>query len=90
MRPFWGRGPGAVRLTLLAADAHRLTRAAPGILRGRPADWVSPEHGYESHAGEHVELRLDCGLTLDGELFDEQPGRTVALGGDRRIRFVRA
>jgi hypothetical protein len=90
MRPFWGRGPGPVRLTLLAADARHLTRAAPGILRGRPASWVDPTHGYESHNSDRIELRLDCGVTLDGELFAEQPERTIELRGDRRIRFVRA
>lgn len=89
MRPFWGRGPGPVRLTLLAADAHHLSRAALGILRGRPASWVRPELGYESHNSECVELRLDCGVTLDGELFDALPGRAIELRGDRRIRFVR-
>jgi diacylglycerol kinase (ATP) len=89
IRPFWGEGPGPVRLTLLAADARHLSRAALGILRGRPKPWVGPELGYESYNSECVELRLDCGVTLDGELFAEQPGRVVELRGDRRIRFVR-
>jgi hypothetical protein len=89
MRPFWGTGPGEVRLTLLAADAHRLPRAAWGVLRGRPASWVGPETGYVSRNCERVDLRLDCGVTLDGELFDAVPGRSVELGSDRRVRFVR-
>ena len=89
MRPFWGSGPGPVRTTLMAADAWRMTRAAPGILRGRPAPWVGPDCGYESHNSDHVEFQLDCGTTLDGELYAERPDRTIELRGDRRIRFVR-
>jgi len=89
IRPFWGSGPGPVRLTLLTADAQRLARSAVGILRGRPGPGVRPELGYESYNSDCVELRLDCGVTLDGEIFAEQPGRVVELRGDRRIRFVR-
>jgi len=90
LRPFWGRGPGPVRLTLLAADARRLPRAAWGILRGRPPSWAGPESGYTSRNCERVVFRLDCGVTIDGELFEACPGRSLELTGDRRLRFVRA
>lgn len=90
LRPFWGREAGPVRLTLLAADARRLPRAAWGVLRGRPPAWATPELGYESHNCERVAFRLDCGVTLDGELFAPLSGRSVELTGDRRVRFVRA
>jgi len=90
LRPFWGREPGAVRLTLLAADARRLPLAAWGILRGRPPAWATPELGYESHNCERAAFRLDCGVTLDGELFSPDPGRALELTADRRVRFVRA
>jgi hypothetical protein len=90
IRPFWGEGPGPVRATFIEAETRGLHRAAPGILRGRPAPWVDREHGFESLNCDRVAFRLDCGVTLDGELFEPVPGRTVEIRGDRRIRFLRA
>lgn len=90
LRPFWGKGQGDVHLTLLAADADRLPRAAWGVLRGRPPAWATPERGYQSENCERVEFRIDCGVTLDGELWEAQPGRSVEITADRRMRFLRA
>ena len=90
LRPFWGRGPGPVRLTTLSADAQRLKRAALGLLRGRPPAWATPETGYGSWNCERAAFRLDCGVTIDGELFDPQEGRAVEIAADRRLRFFRA
>jgi diacylglycerol kinase family enzyme len=90
MNPFWGKGPGGVRFSCIASRAERLAAAAPGILRGRPAPFVRPEAGYISANAERVELRLDCGFTIDGEIFAERPDEVVTLTADRRISFVRA
>lgn len=90
IRPFWGRESGSVRLTTIAADAKGLARAAVGILRGRPPVWVSPEFGYLSRNCDEVIFRVDCGVTIDGELFHPAPGRIVRLTADHRVRFVRA
>ena len=90
LRPFWGAGPGAVRLTLVSSDARSLPRAAWGILRGRPPSWATPDAGYLSRKCETVALRVDCGVTLDGELWDACPGRSVEITADRRVQFIRA
>jgi hypothetical protein len=90
MNPFWGEGPGGVRFTCIASGAPRLASAAPGILRGQPAPFVQPEAGYTSANAARVELRLDCGFTIDGEIFPEQTHEVVTLTPDRRIAFVRA
>jgi len=90
LRPFWGRGAGGVRLTTLSADVQGLKRAALGVLRGRPPAWATPETGYGSWNCEGVAFRLDCGVTIDGELFDPQEGRAVEITADRRLRFFRA
>jgi diacylglycerol kinase (ATP) len=89
LRPFWGSGPGSIHVTLLDAEVKRLLRAGWGVLHGRPASWVTPELGYESHNCDRVAFQLDCGVTLDGEVWEAQPGRSVEITGDRRIRFVR-
>jgi len=89
MRPFWGVGPGGVRFTSMASNAQRMSSSFAGILRGRPGDFVTEENGYTSRNLDRVQLRLDCGFTVDGELFDPEPGRVVELTADRTVRFVR-
>jgi len=90
MRPFWGRGPGGVRFTSLAAPCERFGAAALGILRGNPANWVTPENGYTSRNVERAELRMNCGFTVDGELWQPDSDRSIALTAERVVHFVRA
>ncbi len=90
MNPFWGSGPGGVRLTALASRAQWMALAAPGILAGRPPRWLTPERGYLSARLERAELRISCGFTVDGELFAPEPEEQIELCADRRITFLRA
>ena len=90
LRPFWGRGPGAVRFTAISSQARGLARAAAGILRGRPGRSVNEERGYLSRNADRVALLAGCGLTIDGELIGPRPGRVVSITADRAIEFVRA
>ena len=90
LRPFWGREQGPLRFTTIAADAQHLGRAVWGLARGRPPVWATPETGYRSRNCATVSFRLDCGMTIDGELLPPDPGRTVTVSTDDRIRFFRA
>jgi hypothetical protein len=90
MRPFWGRGPGGVRFTSLAAPCERFGAAALGILRGKPASWVTPENGYTSCNVERAELHMNCGFTVDGELWQPDSDRSITLTAERVVHFVRA
>lgn len=90
IRPFWGQEHADVRITAIAGAAKRTLLAVPGILSGRPPASFTPEVGYTSRNVNEVELRLDCGLVLDGEMFAPQPGRVVHISADRRVQFVRA
>jgi diacylglycerol kinase (ATP) len=90
MRPFWGQGPGGVRFTSVAAPCKSIGTAAIGMLRGKPADWVTPENGYLSRNVDRAELRMNCGFTIDGELWQPESDRNVALSADRVVHFVRA
>jgi diacylglycerol kinase (ATP) len=90
MNPFWGRESGGVRFTSMASNARALRSAIPGILRGKPKDFVVPANGYTSANSEKVELRLNCGFTVDGEFFEPIPDEVVTITPDRRITFVRA
>ncbi|MEO1934099.1 MAG: diacylglycerol kinase family protein [Myxococcales bacterium] len=90
MRPFWGQGPGGVRFTSLAAPCKQFGKAAIGVLRGKPASWATPEVGYTSRNVGHVELRMKCGFTVDGELWQPDSERSIALTAERVVHFVRA
>jgi len=90
MNPFWGGGPGGVRFTSIATGALHKRRAALGVLRGRPKPFVTPENGWTSRNAERAELRMDCGFSIDGEVFAPEPDEFVTLSADHRVRFVRA
>jgi hypothetical protein len=90
MRPFWGQGPGGVRFTSIAAPCEKFGAAAIGMLRGKPASWVTPENGYTSRNVDRAEFRMNCGFTVDGELWQPDSDRTISLTAERVVHFVRA
>ncbi len=90
MRPFWGEGAGGVKWSTIASDGYRIPSALTGILRGKPRSHVTEENGFTSRNAGRVELCLDCGFTVDGELFDPEPGRRVELTADDTVQFVRS
>ena len=90
LRPFWGREDAPLRVTTLASGAPGLALALPRLVRGLAPRATTQKNGFASRNAHEVALRLDCGLTLDGELFDPEPGRVVRVSGGERVRFVRA
>jgi choline kinase len=90
MRPFWGRGPGGLRFTALAAGVPRLGRNALGILRGRPGPLTREADGYTSRNLRSLRLRMDCGFTVDGELVAPQPDRLLTVSATEPLTFLRA
>ncbi|MCP5060453.1 MAG: hypothetical protein GY937_27460 [bacterium] len=88
MRPFWGEGPGSVRLTTMTTGARGVGRALPQILRGLPPTRATD--GFESHNAHEGHFRLNCGVILDGELFDPKSERMVRLTAPERVDFLRA
>ena len=47
-------------------------------------------NGYVSRNAQRVDLRMDCGFTVDGELEAPVADRIVSLTADTRVPFVRA
>jgi hypothetical protein len=90
MRPFWGHGPGDLRLTGIGPNATKPGASVAGILRGRPRTFVRPENGYMSENVHVAEMRMNCGFTVDGELHDPGPDGIVSLTARDSVRFVRA
>ena len=90
IEPYWGREEGDLRFTSISSNAWRLGIASPGILRGKPREFVTPENGYTSRNAARAALRMGCGFTVDGEIFDQQSDDVVRLSAGRPVRFIRA
>ena len=90
MNPYWGRSSGGVRFTAVAANARRMATTLPRIAYGRAPAFATPENGYTSANAERVDLRIDSGFTIDGEIFEPIPDESIRLEADRRVTFVRA
>ena len=90
LRPFWGNESAPLRFTAIEANAARNPVAVWKVLRGLPPPPIALDSGYCSHNVERLTLQMDCGYTIDGELFEPQPGRTLHLATDHRLRFIRA
>jgi hypothetical protein len=84
LRPFWGEGRGALRLTAISAQPRRFLRVLPSLLWGRRTRHTRPENGYFSYKGDQIRLALDGGFALDGERFRADPrqgGLILDVGG---------
>jgi hypothetical protein len=90
MRPFWGKEEGGVQFTAIRSDIKPTLQSVPGILRGRPNAFVTPERGASSLNAKRIEIKLDCGLTVDGEQIAPETGRIVSITADSIVRFVRS
>lgn len=89
LRPFWGSEPAPLKYSALSYSLRHMMRAVPAVMRGKPNRYVRPEYGYTSHNAHEVELHLDCGFTLDGELFVPSPGAPVILRSGYTAAFLR-
>lgn len=89
LRPYWGEGPGPIRYSSLAYALRHLFRAAVPVMRGKPNRFVRPEFGYRSSNARRLELRLDSGFTLDGELFGPEEGARVVVDAEQSAFFLR-
>jgi hypothetical protein len=89
LRPFWGREPAPLKYTAMSYSPQHIWRAAPAVMRGKPNRYVRPEYGYTSHNAHELELHLDCGFTLDGELFTPPAGAPVILRSGYSAHFLR-
>lgn len=88
--PFWGEGPGALRLTAIEGDARGLAAALPGILLGRPARRIRSGSGYHSARFDAATLHFHGGYTLDGELHHVSEAESpITLSVAGTARFLR-
>jgi diacylglycerol kinase (ATP) len=86
MRPFWGEGPGDIRLTLVERHCRHFGRTFPTLLRGRPGRHALPGNGYHSHNAGQLELAMSGQLNLDGEILSVAEG--IAVAASPRLEFL--
>lgn len=86
--PFWGHDKGTIKLTTVASPPKRFALAAMPAVRGRPKPWMH-RAGYASTRADHVALRLNSPVVLDGEVFDAGPHGQVDLSTGPAISFHR-
>ncbi len=86
-RPFWGRENGHLRYTGIAYPPSKVGRSAYRVLYGGRDRYLAD--GYESRNADRVAFEMVCPFTLDGELFDPEPGTPVELSRGGQLRFLR-
>ena len=86
--PFWGDGPGRIRLSFARSGARARVLAVCRALRARPGWLLSPTNGYYSFNAERIELRFEGGCVLDGELFRASEESPIVLETAATVRFL--
>lgn len=88
IRPFWGQGPGRMRVTTISHPARRLALAALPALRGKPRPWMEA-NGYCSWRVEQLECDLITPVVFDGEFLETDGGPGFKLSIGPTITFTR-
>lgn len=89
LHPYWGREHGPIHYSALSYSARSPVRAALSVMRGKPNRFVRPELGYRSHNASSIELQIDSGFTLDGELFGGEAGASLHITAEDSALFLR-
>jgi hypothetical protein len=89
LRPYWGQEPAPIHYSALSYSARSLSRAAISVMRGKPNRFVRPELGYRSCNASRIELHIDSGFTLDGELYAPEGDTSLRITAGDTALFLR-
>jgi diacylglycerol kinase (ATP) len=83
LRPFWGTESKPLHYTAIGSHPYRFVRLLPFLLKGRQLPNIMPANGYISHNANRIQLSLNSGFTLDGQLYRPacQQEPVVVTGG---------
>ncbi|TVS12328.1 MAG: hypothetical protein EA419_05190 [Wenzhouxiangella sp.] len=87
--PYADRGTGALRLTVIGADARRFWRRLPALVRGRFHPDQNPASGYLSGRTRRLRLQGLPSICLDGQEFSLDPDETLTVQAGPAFRFLR-
>lgn len=85
--PFYDHGDAPLRWLDIDAPPPRFMRSLPGLLRGRPNDWMRNSGSYRSGGAQSLALRLEAPLVVDGEAYLPGPYGGIELHAGPRIAF---
>lgn len=88
IRPFWGQGPGRIKITTISHPPRRFARAALPALRGKPRAWMEA-YGYRSRRADQLECDLITPIVFDGEFLETDGGPGFKLSVGPTITFTR-
>ena len=88
--PFWGTGPGAIKVTLVREHPRRLARVLWPALHGRRHPDLTPENGYISRNVDALEVEIAERVVLDGEFYQAEPGAPLSVTAGPALTFVSA
>jgi hypothetical protein len=88
IRPFWGQGPGRMKITTISHPPRRFALAALPALRGKPRAWMEA-YGYRSRRAEQLECDLITPIVFDGEFLETDGGPGFKLSVGPTITFTR-
>jgi diacylglycerol kinase (ATP) len=88
IKPFWGQGPGRMKITTISHPPRRFARAALPALRGKPRSWMEA-YGYCSRRAEQLECDLVTPVVFDGEFLETDGGPGFKLSVGPTITFTR-
>ncbi|MGD9061323.1 MAG: acylglycerol kinase family protein, partial [Desulfobacterales bacterium] len=69
LRPFWDSEPKPLHYFALGSRPRHLLRVAWSFFRKQMTPLIDPINGYFSHNVDEVQLVLDSGFNLDGQLY---------------------
>jgi diacylglycerol kinase (ATP) len=87
LKPFWGVGPGPLRLTVIEQHCSKFLRTFISIIRGRANRNAVPEAGYFSHNAHCITLSLEGSINLDGEII--HVNGPVTVDTSETLQFLR-
>lgn len=87
-RPFWNVGDAPIRFTGIAAPAPGLVRAAARVLYGGESRGL-PAETYVSRGAHSLTFETAGPFTLDGEMFEPEPGRPLKVSATAPLAFLK-
>jgi hypothetical protein len=84
LRPFWGAESKPLHYFALGSRPRHFLQVVWSFFRNQMPPFINPSNGYFSHNVDEVQLVLDSGFNLDGQLYHpncQQEPVIIANGG---------
>ncbi|MDA5193648.1 diacylglycerol kinase family protein [Govanella unica] len=86
LRPFGDTGQGSIKLLAVPQRTSTITKAFLRTFNGTLGR--KPIKDVTTIRTDEVRLKLNCPITVDGELFDVPPDTEIRISGNEALHFV--